>query len=66
MADEQSLRLLRQVRSDLPFPPYLIAEARTYAPKEIQVNMHGAVSVLTPNGWIGVKPDEFEWVEDGA
>jgi hypothetical protein len=57
------LRLLRTVRSDLPFAPFLTALARVYDPAEIQVNPHGAVSVLTPGGWLGVKPDEMEWCE---
>ena len=60
----RKLRLLKAVRSELPFPPYLLAEARAYAPDEIRVNPHGAVSVKTPNGWLGIKPNEMEWCED--
>ncbi len=64
---DKSLLLFRTVRSDLPFPPYLVAEPRVYLPHEIQVNPHGAVSVITPNGYLGIKPDEFEWIEkDGS
>ena len=64
MSSDRKLRLLRPVRSDLPFPPFLVAEVRVYAPQEIRINPHGAVSVLTPNGWLGLKPDEFEWVAE--
>ena len=56
------LRLLRQVNSDLPFPPFLTADARVYEPDEVSVNQHGAVSVKTPKGLLGVKPGEFEWI----
>lgn len=36
---------------------------RIYEPSELSINPHGAVSVITPKGLLGVKPDEFEWVE---
>ena len=62
---DKRLRLLRTVRSELPFPPFLRAEPREYEAHEIQVNPHGAVSVMTPDGWLGVKPDEFEWLTNG-
>ena len=58
------LRLLRAVRSELPFGPFLRAECRAYEPSEISVNPHGAVSVRTPQGWLGIKPDEMEWLGD--
>ncbi len=56
------LRLLWAVRSELPFPPFLVAEERVYEPHEIRVNPHGAVCVLTAKGWLGIKPDEMEWI----
>lgn len=56
------LRLLKKVISELPFPPFLLAEARVYQPQEISVNPHGAVSVKTPGGWLGIKPNEMEWL----
>ena len=61
--NNRKLRLLRTVRSELPFPPFLVAEPRIYEPSELSINPHGAVSVITPKGLLGVKPDEFEWVE---
>lgn len=56
------IRLLNEVRSDLPFGPRLIAPARVYESSEIVVNAYGAVSVITPTGVLGIKPDEFEWI----
>jgi hypothetical protein len=38
--------------------------ARVYDPGEIDVNPHGAVSIMTPGGWLGIKPDEMEWLDD--
>ena len=58
------LRLLHDVRSELPFAPFSVAKARVYDPAEIDVNPHGAVSVMTPGGWLGIKPDEMEWIDD--
>ena len=60
----RSLRLRRAVRSDLPLPPFRFAPAGIYPPEKIQTNRHGAVSVLTDGGWLGIKPDEMEWMED--
>ena len=57
------LRLLRTVRSELPFAPFSVAKARVYDPSEIDINPHGAVSVMTPGGWLGIKPDEMEWLD---
>ncbi len=56
------LRLLRQVKSDLPFGPRLVAEPRLYSPAEIDINPHGAVSVKIDGEWLGIKPEEMEWV----
>ena len=57
------LRLLCDIRSDLPFEPRIHAEPRVYEHHEISVNPHGAVSVLTKHGLLGVKPHEMEWLE---
>jgi hypothetical protein len=58
------IRILREVRSDLPFPPVLVAKPRVYEADEIVINPHGAVAVKTHGGLLGIKPDEFEWIED--
>ena len=55
------VRLLRSLRGDFPIGHTLRADARIYETDEIYLNPHGAVSVLTPNGWLGVKPNEMEW-----
>lgn len=62
------VRALRDVRSELPFPPFLVVKTgRTY---EVWVNSHGALSALLPDGELGLKPGEFQVVEwhhlDGA
>lgn len=58
------IRLLQDVRSDLPFPPFYTAMAGIYEDSEISINSQGAVSVLTEQGtWLGIKPDEMEWIE---
>ena len=58
------LRLLQVVRSELPFPPFLVALPRVYEDSEISLNPHGAVAVMTEQGgWLGSKPDEMEWIE---
>jgi hypothetical protein len=55
------VKLTRRVRSDLPFLRDCIAEPGIY---DAYVNPHGAVSVIASDGGLlGVKPDEFEWVE---
>lgn len=65
MPNRRRLRLLCEVRSDLPFPPKLIAAPRVYETSEIEVNQYGAVSIKMSGGSLGIKPHEFEWVEDG-
>lgn len=61
--NERRLRIIRQVRGDWPIGHLSVAEPRVYEPNEILVNIHGAVSVMTPQGWLGIKPDEMEWIE---
>ena len=55
------LRLLRILRGDWPIGQHMKADARIYEIDEIYLNPHGAVAVLTPHGWLGVKPNEMEW-----
>ena len=63
MKQERSLRLLQTVRSELPFPPFMVAKPGIYVPEDIDINQHGAVSVRALNGgWLGVKPNEMEWI----
>lgn len=58
-----AIRLLHEIRGDGPYWR-TVAEARVYEPDEIQVNRHGAVSVLTDSGrWLGVRPEEMEWLD---
>ena len=54
------VRLVRPVASELPMflqPAGLIADPGTY---RATGNQHGALSVLTPGGLLGIKPAEFE------
>ena len=60
----RGLRLLCNVRSEIPFEPRLVALARVYEPREISINPYGAVSVWTEHGLLGVKPGEFEWCDE--
>jgi len=55
------VRVPRFIPSDMPeaFPAAFI-EPGEYAALS---NPHGAISVFTERGWIGVRPGEFEWVE---
>ncbi len=57
------LRLLHDVRGKFPIGHHTKATARIYEPWEITVNPHGAVSVLTGGGYLGIKPSEMEWIE---
>lgn len=60
------LQLKREVRGDWPFYHHVVAESRIYEGAEIKVNPRGAVSVLTPNGYLGLKPAEFDWLPDSS
>lgn len=57
------VRVLRPVRSDIPA---IMAPARSAEPGEHNgsINRHGAVSVWTINGDLGVRPGEFELVPE--
>lgn len=54
--------LPRAVRGDWPIGHHLVAEPGYHEAVE---NPHGAVSIVLSNGeLLGVKPDEFERVEE--
>ena len=61
-AKKRTVRVLYPVCSDLPCPPFtpLIAAPGIY---EAEVNQHGAVSVKIGDQLLGVKPGEFEWID---
>lgn len=63
-ASEMRVRVLFRVRSDFLAA---VAEGRMLVlePGEYPVTMnpHGAVSVVLPKGTLGLKPDEFEWIQ---
>ena len=54
--------LINEVRGDCPFSLDIVAEPGVY---DAYVNPHGAVAVKASNGeFLGVKPREFEWLEN--
>lgn len=60
------IRLLKNIRSELPFGRRYTAVAGIYGPEQIEVNPLGAVSVKTAGGLLGVKPAEFEWIDENG
>jgi len=52
--------LLREIRGDFPIGHHLIAEPGVYVPL---LNRHGAVAVEINGEQLGLKPDEFEWLD---
>lgn len=52
--------VLREVRGDWPIGHHLVAEPGVYVPF---LNPHGAVSVEINGELLGLKPDEFQWLE---
>ena len=56
------VRILQTVKSDLPWMSNLKAEPGVY---DAYVNPHGAVSVKIDDEFLGIKPNEFEWVNKG-
>ena len=60
---EVRIRLQHTVRGDWPIGHKSVAKPGEYGPEDLQLNQHGAVSVKTPNGWLGLKPHEFEIIE---
>lgn len=63
MTPPRKLRLLQRVESDMPFPPRLVALPRIYEEHEIKCNQHGAVALVLAGGLLGIKPAEFEWID---
>lgn len=58
----QRVRLLVDVRGDWPIGHLTVAPAGEYL---AHLNKYGAVSVIASDGsLLGVKPDEFEWIEE--
>lgn len=55
------VKMLRDVTSDLPFPPFLCCHQGCIY--EVELNPHGAVSARLGSNVLGLKPDEFEVVE---
>lgn len=63
------LRLLEIVRSDWIFrkaDALYVAPAGVYEGDTVKINPHGAVSVLTPGGWLGIKPAEMVWLNQAS
>jgi len=59
---ERRIVLLNEVRGDFPIGHKTVAPAGVYIPK---VNRHGAISVVALNGeLLGIKPNEFEWLDN--
>ncbi len=53
------IKLVKRIRSEFPFPPFLIAEPGIY---KAYSNPHGAISIKIDGEWLGVKPHEFQYV----
>ncbi len=53
------INLPRDVKSEIPIGPVAYTKAGNHL---IHMNPHGAVSVPTPGGILGIKPGEYEWV----
>jgi hypothetical protein len=60
MVQAGKIVVLRRVRGDCPFGYNIIAEPGVYVPF---INPQGAVSVETNGELLGLKPDEFQWLE---
>jgi len=52
--------VLQKVRGDCPFSRHIVAAPGIYVPF---INPYGAVSVETNGEQLGLKPDEFQWLE---
>ncbi len=52
--------VLRKIRGDFPIGHHLVAEPGVYVPF---INPYGAVSVQVNGEFLGLKPDEFQWLE---
>lgn len=63
MVQAGKIKVLRTIRGDCPFSQHIAAEPGEYVPF---INQHGAVSVLVNGEMLGLKPDEFEWLDKPA
>ena len=61
---EMTIRLPRPVSAD-PFCGPGHASSGMYGPDDLNMNQHGALSVATPTGWLGLRPGEFAIVSMG-
>jgi len=52
--------VLREVGGDCPFSHHIVAEPGVYIPF---LNPQGAVSVEINGEMLGLKPDEFQWLD---
>lgn len=53
--------VIRKVRGDWPIGHHLAADPGVYVPF---LNRHGAVSVKVNGEFLGLKPDEFQWLDE--
>jgi hypothetical protein len=61
MEQKGKIVLFNEVRGDWPIGHNTIAPAGAY---DAWVNPYGAVSVIAANGhYLGIKPNEFKWLE---
>lgn len=60
MVQAGKIVVLREIRGDFPIGHHLVAEVGVYVP---YLNRHGAVSVKINDEFLGLKPNEFEWLE---
>lgn len=54
------IMVLRHVTGDFPIGHHLIAAPGIYIP---YLNRYGAVSVELDGEFLGLKPDEFQWLD---
>jgi len=55
--------VLREIRGDFPIGHHLAAQPGVYTPF---LNRHGAVAVMVNSEMLGLKPDEFQWIDKPA
>lgn len=59
MEQKGRIIILQTVRADLPWLSQLKAEPGVY---DAWVNPHGAVAVKIGDEFLGIKPEEFQWL----
>ena len=55
--------IMREVRGDCPFSYHVVARPGVYVPF---INPQGAISVEVNGEMLGIKPNEFQWLEKPA